>query len=122
MGVTVYADDVVILAPTRNALSEMLKVTERFAQEYKIVFSTNDDPSKSKSKCIYMTGKEEILRYPAPLLLNGQALALGPGKAGAQPLPAMEGRPGGGTGSTIAVPPTSILFRTFHDSAAPACQ
>jgi heparanase 1 len=60
--------------------------------------------------------------FGAGLLLNGQALALGPGKAGKQPLPAMEGRPGGGTGSTIAVPPTSILFRTFHDSAAPACQ
>ena len=74
MGVTVYADDVVLLAPTRNALNEMLKVTERFAQEFKIVFSTNEDPSKSKSKCIYMTGKEEMVRYPAPLLLNGRAL------------------------------------------------
>ena len=52
MGVTVYADDVVLLAPTRNALSEMLKVTEVFASEYKIVFSTNEDPAKSKSKCL----------------------------------------------------------------------
>ena len=42
MGVTVYADDVVILAPSRNALVEMLKVTESFATEYKIVFSTNE--------------------------------------------------------------------------------
>ena len=34
MGVTVYADDVVILAPSRNALVEMPKVTESFATEY----------------------------------------------------------------------------------------
>ena len=31
MGVTVYADDVVLLAPRRNALAEILKVTGRFA-------------------------------------------------------------------------------------------
>ena len=74
MGVTVYADDVVLLAPSRNALSEMLKVTELFAIEYKIVFSTHEDPAKSKSKCIYMTGKEVMLRYLAPLLLNGRPL------------------------------------------------
>ena len=74
MGVTVYADDVVLLAPTRNALSEMLKVTELFAQEYKIVFSTDEDPARSKSKCIYMTGKEVMLSYPASLLLNNRPL------------------------------------------------
>ena len=74
LGFTVYADDVVLLAPSINALSEMLKVTELFAREYKVVFSTHDDPAKSKSKCIYMTGKEVMLRYPAPLLLNGRQL------------------------------------------------
>ena len=74
MGVTVYADDVVILAPSRNALVEMLKVTEMFATEYKIVFSTNEDPAKSKSKCIYMTGKNVMQSYPAPVMLNGRPL------------------------------------------------
>ena len=74
MGVTVYADDVVILAPSRNALAEMLKVTEIFATEYKNVFSTNEDPAKSKSKCIYMTGKEVMQSYPAPVMLNGRPL------------------------------------------------
>ena len=74
MGVTVYADDVFLLAPRRNALAEILKVTDRFASEYKIVFSKNEDPAKSKCKCIYMTGKDVIPRYPAPVMLNGWPL------------------------------------------------
>ena len=55
VGVTVYTDDAILLAPSRSALQEMLKVTERFAQKHNIVFSTNDDPSKSKSKCIFFS-------------------------------------------------------------------
>jgi hypothetical protein len=74
VGVTVYADDVILLAPSRSALQEMLKVTERFAQKHNIVFSTNDDPNKSKSKCILFSGKTVQNSYPAPLMLSGKSL------------------------------------------------
>jgi hypothetical protein len=65
VGVTIYADDVILLAPSRSELQEMLKVTERFAQKQNIVFFTKDDPSKSKSMCILFCGVQSS--YPAPL-------------------------------------------------------
>jgi hypothetical protein len=30
VGITVYADDVILLAPSRSALQEMLKTTDKF--------------------------------------------------------------------------------------------
>jgi hypothetical protein len=74
MGVTVYADDVILLAPSRAALQQMLKETELFAEEYKIVFSTNTDPAQSKSVCLWLCGKAEVPSYPAPLILNDRPL------------------------------------------------
>ena len=74
VGVTVYADDVILLAPSRAALQEMLKVTDKFAKNNNIVFSTNEDPAKSKSKCLWFNGKVDQSRYPAPLVLNGRKL------------------------------------------------
>ena len=74
VGVTVYADDAILVAPSRSALQEMLKVTERFAEKHNIVFSTNDDPSKSKSKCILFSGKTVQNSYPALLMLSGKSL------------------------------------------------
>ena len=73
VGVTIYADDVILLAPSRAALQQMLKVTEQFAKEKNIVFSTNDDPAKSKSKCVWFNGKTTT-NYPVPLQLNGRSL------------------------------------------------
>ena len=53
MGVTVYADDVVLLAPTRNALSEMLKVTEVLPRSTKLYFQqTRTQPNPSPSAYI----------------------------------------------------------------------
>ena len=49
LGITIYADDVILLAPSRTALQEMLKVTENFAKDKNIVFSTHENPDKSKS-------------------------------------------------------------------------
>ena len=73
VGITIYADDVILLAPSRTALQEMLKVTERFAADKNIVFSTHDVPAKSKSKCLWLTGKVNS-RYLPPLQLNGKPL------------------------------------------------
>ena len=73
LGITIYADDVILLAPSRSALQEMLRVTEKFANDKNIVFSTHENPTKSKSKCLWFTGKANA-RYPAPLQLNGRYL------------------------------------------------
>ena len=43
MGVTIYTEDILLLAPTREALQHMVRETELFASSHNIFFST--DPS-----------------------------------------------------------------------------
>jgi hypothetical protein len=73
VGVVVFADDVALLAPNRTAMSKMLKACADFASKNNVVFSTDPNPVLSKTKCLYMTGKENK-SYPAPLTLNGKEL------------------------------------------------
>ena len=75
MGAVGYADDIILLAPSRNAAQKMLRTCEEFAAQHNMKFSTDPDPSKSKSKCIYVTGPQGGgLQKPVPLQLCGQAL------------------------------------------------
>ena len=54
-----YADDLVLLAPSRTTMQSMLYVCEQFARSHNLQFSTNPVPALSKSKCIYMCGSED---------------------------------------------------------------
>ena len=74
MGVACYADDVVLIAPCRQAMQMMLNTVEDFAARYNISFSTDPDPRKSKSKCIFVVGKRRGLTKPSPLTLCGHNL------------------------------------------------
>ena len=74
VGAVCYADDVLLIAPTRSAMQRMLYECEEFAKESNIIFSTNPVPAKSKSKCIFVVGKKMNLVKPAPLILCGQEL------------------------------------------------
>jgi hypothetical protein len=74
MGVTMNADDLLIIAPTRGAMQQMLEVCENYAKNYNICFSTDPNPIKSKSKCIFMVGNRRNLPRPAPLILEGREL------------------------------------------------
>ena len=74
MGAACYADDVVLIAPCRQAMQLMLSTVEDFARRYNISFSTDPNPQKSKSKCIHVVGKKRGLRKPAPLVLCGHEL------------------------------------------------
>ena len=74
MGAVCYADDVLLIAPSRSAMQRMLYEMEIFAKESNIIFSTNPVVAKSKSKCIYVVGKKANLVKPAPLILCGQEL------------------------------------------------
>ena len=73
-GVTIYADDIMLLAPTSSALQRMVKVAEDFAASHNIRFSTDPSPAKSKSKCIWFCGKAGQVDYPPPIVLNGLPL------------------------------------------------
>ena len=55
-------------------MQSMLDVASSFAREVGLQFSTDPDPAKSKSKGIYMVGRQTGLVKPAPLVLSGQAL------------------------------------------------
>ena len=73
MGAIGYADDLVLLAPTRTGMEMMLKACEDFGMKNNLLFSTDPDASKSKTKCMFMCGKKKTAR-PAPLYLYGREL------------------------------------------------
>ena len=74
MGVACYADDVVLIAPCRQAMQMMLNTVKSFADRYNISFSTDPEPKKSKSKCIFIVGKRRGLAKPVPLMLGDHQL------------------------------------------------
>ena len=74
MSVVVYADDVLLMAPTRGAMQAMLKQCENYADRHNIMFRTDPDPKKSKTKCIFVTGSKKKLTRPDSLILNGREL------------------------------------------------
>ena len=71
MGASAYADDLVLVSPTRHAMQQMLAVCEDYADRYNILFSTHPNPQQSKTKCIFMIGKSRNLVKPVPLQLCG---------------------------------------------------
>ena len=74
MGAVVYADDILLMAPTRGAMQMMLDKCELYAAEHNIMFSTDPDPKKSKTKCIHVCGSKKNLAKPAHLTLCGREL------------------------------------------------
>ena len=73
-GAVGFCDDILLLAPTRDGMQMMLKTCESFALRNNLQFSTDPNPAKSKSKCIFMIGKKKNLPKPAPLILSGKEL------------------------------------------------
>ena len=69
-----YADDLLLIAPTRGGMQQMLDVCEDWALRYNISFSTDPNPAKSKSKCIHMIGEKRNLGKPVNLMLKGMPL------------------------------------------------
>ena len=51
MGIIAYADDLIILAPRRDALQKMIRISDMFMREHRILFSTK------KTKCMYFPNK-----------------------------------------------------------------
>ena len=71
MGAVGYCDDILLLAPTRRAMEIMLKCCENFALRNNLLFSTDPDPEKSKTKCLFIRGKQKNLLPPVDLQLYG---------------------------------------------------
>ena len=73
-GAVGFCDDILLLSPTRDAMEIMLATCERFAARNNLQFSTDPNPTKSKTKCIFVSGKRKNLAKPAPLTLYGKEL------------------------------------------------
>ena len=73
MGAMGYCDDLVLLAPSRTAMQLMLKACEEFGVQNNLNFSTDPDPAKSKTKCVFMCRNKKIMK-PANLSLYDREL------------------------------------------------
>lgn len=72
-GCIAYADDLLLLCPSRSGLQEMLELAQNYVNSHKITFSTHPEPKKSKTKGIIFSKKP--LHYdPKQLSLNGDVL------------------------------------------------
>ena len=74
VGVVVYADDILLLAPNRRAAQMLLSLCESFASENNIMFSTHPVPAQSKSKALHVVGQKSHTTPPPPLVLCGKEL------------------------------------------------
>ena len=62
-GIIGYADDLFLISPSEKALQEMLKTCEEYANTHNLIFSTDDNPQKSKTKCIaFLTSERELAK------------------------------------------------------------
>ena len=68
-----YADDLLLLCPSRSGLQEMLDQAQSYVEEHSIAFSTNPIPAKSKTKGMIFS-KSKLAFSPAPLHLNEDVL------------------------------------------------
>ena len=74
LGAVAWADDFLLSAPSRSSMQSMLDLASSFAREVGLKFSTDPDPAKSKSKAIYVVGRQADLEKPATLILSGEHL------------------------------------------------
>ena len=75
VGVIGYADDLILLAPSREAAKKMIETCEKFALENNISFSIDKNPEKSKSKVMHVVGQgSKDFPLPEPLFLCGTPL------------------------------------------------
>ena len=51
-GLIGFSDDDILLAPSALALQEMINITKKYCDDHGPAFSTDPNPSKSKTKCI----------------------------------------------------------------------
>ena len=62
VGIVGYADDNCLMSPTLDGLQEMLDTCEEYANEHNLTFRTNDNPNKSKTKCMAFLKKKRTLK------------------------------------------------------------
>ena len=74
MGASAYCDDLALLAPNRYVLQQMVKICQEYGVEHNLVFSTDPNPARSKTKCLLFCGPKKRVKYPDPVFLDGKQL------------------------------------------------
>ena len=72
-GSSAYADDIVLMSPSRNGLQVMLDICVEYFNEHEIIISTNENIEKSKTKCIFFSHTKSDVN-PASIVLKGVPL------------------------------------------------
>ena len=62
VGIAVYADDIVLLSPSLDGLQNMVNTCWQYAKKHHLTFSTNNNPAKSKTKCMAFLRNDRKLR------------------------------------------------------------
>ena len=65
LGAIMFADDIVLVAPTRGSMQRLLELSECFCRDHGLVFNT----AKTKSM---LFGKGFLTLNPSPLILNNE--------------------------------------------------
>ena len=73
MGAVAFADDLTLLATNRTMLQKMITICEQYGAEHNLVFSTDPDPKKSKTKCVLFNGQKKA-SYPPAVTLDDKEL------------------------------------------------
>ena len=63
-----------LLSASRAGLQTMVNLCEEFATRKNLKFSTNDNPDKSKTKCLIFTKKAKEKNGVQPVQLDGKPL------------------------------------------------
>ena len=71
IGIIGYADDNFLMSPTLDGLQEMIDTCAEYAKEHNLSFSTNNNPKKSKTKCMAFLSKNRSLK---DIMLCGKKL------------------------------------------------
>ena len=66
-GCFAYADDIFLISPSRSGLQDMLNLANEYVKSHNISFSTNRDPSKSKTKGIVFS-RRKLNFQPEPMI------------------------------------------------------
>ena len=71
LGALSYADDNLLMCPSREGLQEMLKTCQDYAESHNLKFSTNPIPSKNKTKCLnFQKNEKEVNEHAVYLCEN----------------------------------------------------
>ena len=62
VGIIVYANDIVLLSPTIDGLQNMIDTCSVYAESHNLKFSTRENPTKSKTKCVAFLHQKQVFK------------------------------------------------------------